>query len=356
MSHEQFWARDADDAADPDAAVFLCGAYRLAGDVGRGLIQALPPMLVIRPAPHDQVHDVVSLISRELSDPTPGQQTVLDRLLDVLLVMGMRASFAQSATAPRWYRAASDPRLGRALQAMHDEPERAGPCRSLHTSARCLVRRSPATSNVRSASRRCSTLPTGGSRWLATTCWPASSPWNRSPIAPATAHPTRSRRHSADTSGYPPVAGGMKQQPSGQKQQPKRRCPSSIPRRRGDHAPGRRGNAPGRRRSGGALRARDPRQFRCAAHDSTLIASTWSWVTYTVVVPSRSCSWFKAARIDTRSLASRFDSGSSIRNATGSRTIAQPIATRCRCPPDSAAACHVKSPFLRATARLRLLA
>jgi len=101
MSHEQFWARDADDAADPDAAIFLCGAYRLAGDVGRGLIQALPPMLVIRPAPHDQVHDVVSLISRELSDPTPGQQTVLDRLLDVLLVMGRGPMiFMNSITEP----------------------------------------------------------------------------------------------------------------------------------------------------------------------------------------------------------------------------------------------------------------
>lgn len=44
----------------------------------QGLIQALPPMLVIRPAPHDQAHDVVSLISPELSQPTPGQQTVLD--------------------------------------------------------------------------------------------------------------------------------------------------------------------------------------------------------------------------------------------------------------------------------------
>ena len=102
MSHEQFWARDVGDPDDPDAAIFLCGAYRLAGDVGRGLTQAPPPILVIRPAPHDQVHDVVSLISRELSDSTPGQQTVLDRLLDVLLVMGMRAWFAQSATAPRW--------------------------------------------------------------------------------------------------------------------------------------------------------------------------------------------------------------------------------------------------------------
>ena len=48
-----------------------------------------------------------------------------------------------------------------------------------------------------------------------------------------------------------------------------------------------------------------------------VMASTWSWVTYTVVVPSRSCSWFSAARMDTRSLASRLDSGSSIRNAGG---------------------------------------
>ena len=40
-------------------------------------------------------------------------------------------------------------------------------------------------------------------------------------------------------------------------------------------------------------------------------------------------------RISTRSLASRLESGSSIRNAAGSRTIARPIATRWRWPPDS---------------------
>jgi AraC-like DNA-binding protein len=125
LTHERFWAADVDDDADdPQAAVFLCGAYRLAGDVGRGLIQALPPKLVIRPSAHDQVHDVVSLISRELTQSAPGQQTVLDRLLDVLLVLVMRASYQHSPTAPRWYRAAEDPRLGRALQAMHEHPER----------------------------------------------------------------------------------------------------------------------------------------------------------------------------------------------------------------------------------------
>ena len=43
-----------------------------------------------------------------------------------------------------------------------------------------------------------------------------------------------------------------------------------------------------------------------------------------------------SARIWTRSFASRFESGSSIRNTAGSRTIARPIATRCRWPPESA--------------------
>jgi AraC-like DNA-binding protein len=49
------------------------------------------------------------------------QWTVLDRLLDVLLVLAMRACFEQNPTAPRWYQAAGDPRLGPALHAIHAE-------------------------------------------------------------------------------------------------------------------------------------------------------------------------------------------------------------------------------------------
>ena len=44
-----------------------------------------------------------------------------------------------------------------------------------------------------------------------------------------------------------------------------------------------------------------------------------------------------SARICTRSFASRFESGSSMRKTWGSRTIARPIATRCRWPPESCA-------------------
>ncbi len=45
---------------------------------------------------------------------------MLDRLLDLLLVLAIRSDFQRSRTAPRWYRASADPRLGAALQAMHE--------------------------------------------------------------------------------------------------------------------------------------------------------------------------------------------------------------------------------------------
>ena len=125
LSHEEFWALPpGPEASDPSTTIFMCGAYRLAGDVGRSLIKALPPVVVIRPSEDDQVHDVVAMVSREIQQAAPGSQTVLDRLLDVLLVLVLRASYEQSPAAPAWYKAAEDPRLGTALRAMHEHPER----------------------------------------------------------------------------------------------------------------------------------------------------------------------------------------------------------------------------------------
>ena len=62
-------------------------------------------------------------------------------------------------------------------------------------------------------------------------------------------------------------------------------------------------------------------------------------------------------RICTRSLASRLESGSSIRNAWGWRTIARPIATRWRWPPESCPGFFFSwssSPSTPATLRTRL--
>lgn len=118
---EDFRTHHASDEAerDPRAAAFLCGAYRFAGDIGAGLVNALPPIFLIPSRMDNPIHGVVALLSRELSHAEPGRQTVLDRLLDVLVVLGLRTGLASSPEAPAWVRGGSDARLSRALQAMH---------------------------------------------------------------------------------------------------------------------------------------------------------------------------------------------------------------------------------------------
>ena len=119
----EFKARHENDEHPDDrrATVFLCGAYRFSGDVGEGLLSALPQILPLSAAVGDPLHDVIAVLSRELAASQPGQQTVLDRLLDVLLVLAIRTSFATSSSAPRWFQASADPRLSAALQAIHDD-------------------------------------------------------------------------------------------------------------------------------------------------------------------------------------------------------------------------------------------
>jgi AraC-like DNA-binding protein len=126
LEPEEFRARHGADrfSNDPQATVFLCGAYRFSGDIGRGLVNALPQVMPLSPPIGDPLRDVIGLLSRELASVEPGQNTVLDRLLDILLVLAIRTSFRESVTTPRWYRASADPRLKAALQVMHESPGR----------------------------------------------------------------------------------------------------------------------------------------------------------------------------------------------------------------------------------------
>ena len=55
-----------------------------------------------------------------------GQEAVLDRLLDLLLIAVLHAWFARpDADAPGWYRAYGDPVVGHALRLLHHDPAHA---------------------------------------------------------------------------------------------------------------------------------------------------------------------------------------------------------------------------------------
>ena len=106
----------------PDGSVvLLCGTYQCAGEISGRLLGALPPLLVVPDGPWNRA--LVPLLNEEIVQDGPGQEVVLDRLLDLLLIAALRAWFSQSeVTAPGWYRALDDPVVGPALRTMQDEP------------------------------------------------------------------------------------------------------------------------------------------------------------------------------------------------------------------------------------------
>ena len=107
-------------AAD-GGTVMLVGTYHLDGEVSARLLRALPQLLVLRQDEWDC--PVIPLLAGEIVKDEPGQEAVLDRLLDLLLIAVLRAWFARpDAAAPGWYRAHADPIVGRALRMLHHNP------------------------------------------------------------------------------------------------------------------------------------------------------------------------------------------------------------------------------------------
>ncbi|MGH3804498.1 MAG: AraC family transcriptional regulator, partial [Pseudonocardiaceae bacterium] len=101
--------------------VMLVGTYRMDGEIGQRLLRALPPVVVL--SADSWSSPLVPLLSEEIVKDEPGQEAVLDRLLDLLLISVLRAWLARpEAQAPGWYRAYGDPVVGRVLRLLHHNP------------------------------------------------------------------------------------------------------------------------------------------------------------------------------------------------------------------------------------------
>ncbi len=103
-------------------AVMLVGTYEKTAEVSKRLIKALPPLVVVRDNTWD--NPLIAMLADEIVKDAPGQDVVLDRLLDLLLITSLRTWFARpEAEAPAWYRAHSDPIVGKAIQMLHNRPD-----------------------------------------------------------------------------------------------------------------------------------------------------------------------------------------------------------------------------------------
>jgi AraC-like DNA-binding protein len=106
------------------AAEFCCGAFLFEGDLSAPLIDALPSLVRLRPAAGSPLRLTTDLLIAEMASDGPGQQALLDRLLDVVLVQSLRSWFGQAEQVPGWFRAMDDPGLGSALRTIHSNPAR----------------------------------------------------------------------------------------------------------------------------------------------------------------------------------------------------------------------------------------
>ncbi|MBI0378873.1 AraC family transcriptional regulator [Streptomyces albiflaviniger] len=110
-----------DDGAD-GSSVLLIGKYAGPGEMAARLLRALPSLLVIPTVAHSE-SALVSLLAKEALRNEPGQDLVLERLLDLLLVGGLREWLTRpDADAPAWYRADGDPVVGPVLRLIHGDP------------------------------------------------------------------------------------------------------------------------------------------------------------------------------------------------------------------------------------------
>lgn len=107
----------------PGATTVLRGMFDLRGDAGRRLLAMLPPLAVI-PA-RARTGAALDLLAAEAARDEPGQEAVLHRSLDLVLVLALRSWCASTGpTDPSWYSALADPAIGTALDHLHTDPAR----------------------------------------------------------------------------------------------------------------------------------------------------------------------------------------------------------------------------------------
>jgi AraC-like DNA-binding protein len=103
------------------STTMFIGTYQMRGAITQRLLDALPALVVL--SDYGGESPLLAWLAEEIVKDEPGQEVVLDRLLDLLLVAVLRTWFSRpEADAPAWYRARTDPVVGRALRMLQNDP------------------------------------------------------------------------------------------------------------------------------------------------------------------------------------------------------------------------------------------
>jgi AraC-like DNA-binding protein len=98
----------------------LVGNYASVGEVGARMLASLPPWIVVRG--DDWQSPLVDVLLDQLEHDAPGQASLLDRLLDALVVAAVQHWATTTEDLPPWLRAGVDAEVASALALIHERP------------------------------------------------------------------------------------------------------------------------------------------------------------------------------------------------------------------------------------------
>lgn len=106
-------------------ADLVCATVDLGGEQGNPIGKGLPELVMLPLAAHATLRPICDLLVAEGFAAHDGRQAALDRLFEYLLILIVRHVVASGLVAAGVLAGLGDPRLAKALNAMHQEPRRA---------------------------------------------------------------------------------------------------------------------------------------------------------------------------------------------------------------------------------------
>ncbi len=105
-----------------------CCVVRFDHVAGQQLIKLLPKVLQVNSWAEDEdswLQSTLRFIAREAREPKPGGETVITHLADILIIQAIRSWIDSASDADLgWLAALRDNQIGRAIAAIHREPEK----------------------------------------------------------------------------------------------------------------------------------------------------------------------------------------------------------------------------------------
>lgn len=111
-------------ADERTGADVVCATVRFGGGGSNPITDSLPGVVLVKLAELAKVQELLELVFDEAFADQCGRQAVLDRLCEVLMIRLLRYCMAHGLTQGGTLAGLADPRLAKALSAIHQDPAR----------------------------------------------------------------------------------------------------------------------------------------------------------------------------------------------------------------------------------------